>query len=109
MIDPALLRRLRNDLPMSFAVVTLGREGPLSKVIEGHFRFVCPGCGELRAAVNPRTNLAHCFACGKNTNNIDLLISLGHSFLHAVALLETWLEQYLTHHAKAKTSVSPRA
>lgn len=101
MIDPNLLRRLRNDLPMPFAVATLGREGPISKVIEGHFRFACPACGELRATVNPRTNLAHCFACGKNTNNIDLLISLGHSFVHAVALLESWLGQYQAHHAKS--------
>jgi len=100
MIDAELLRCLRNDLPMSFAVATLGREGPISKVIEGHFRFACPGCGELRATVNPRTNLAHCFACGKNTNNIDLLIALGHSFVHAVALLESWLAHYQAHHAK---------
>jgi predicted RNA-binding Zn-ribbon protein involved in translation (DUF1610 family) len=39
---------------------------------EGYFRFLCPGCGEMLATVNPRNNLAHCFCCQKNINNIDL-------------------------------------
>jgi len=42
----------------------------------------------MRATVNPRNNLAHCSACQKNLNNIDLLISLDYDFLAAVALLE---------------------
>ena len=42
---------------------------------EGYFRFVCPQCGEQRATVNPRNNLAHCFCCQMNWNNIDLLRS----------------------------------
>jgi hypothetical protein len=44
--------------------------------------------------VNPRNNLAHCFACRRNLNNIDLLRSLGHDFHSAVALLEQWLNHY---------------
>ena len=43
---------------------------------EGYFRFLCPHCGEMRATVNPRNNLAHCFSCKKNLNNIDLLMTL---------------------------------
>ena len=74
MIDNDLLRRIRNDLPMPVTIAALGREGPPSKMSEGYFRFVCPNCGEQRATVNPRNNLAHCFCCKKNLNNIDLLI-----------------------------------
>jgi len=72
MISADLLHRLRNDLPMPVTIATLGREGPPAKISEGYFRFLCPRCGEMRATVNPRTNLAHCFCCQKNLNNIDL-------------------------------------
>lgn len=92
MIDPELLRRIRNDLPMPVTIATLGRDGPPSKMSDGYFRFLCPRCGEMRATVNPRNNLAHCFHCGQNFNNIDLLMTLGHTFLAAVTLLEHWLE-----------------
>src|SRR4051794_26648335 len=44
--------------------------------------------------VNPRNNLAHCFSCKKNLNNIDLLITIGYDFRSAVAILEGWLMQY---------------
>src|SRR5208282_4759240 len=94
MISPELLRRLRNDLPMPVTIAALGREGPPAKMVEGYFRFVCPRCGEMRATVNPRNNLAHCFCCQKNLNNIDLLRTQGYEFLSAVALLERWLRQY---------------
>jgi len=94
MIDAELLRRLRNDLPMPVTIAALGREGPPGKVSEGHFRFVCPHCGEMRATVNPRNNLAHCFTCRKNLNNIDLLLELDYDFVAAVALLQRWLEDY---------------
>ena len=63
-------------------------------MIEGFFRFVCPYCHEIRAAVNPRNNLAHCFCCQKNINNIDLLLSIGYDFKSAVALLRKWLDEY---------------
>ena len=100
MISSSLLWRLRNDLPMSYTIVALGSEGPPSKIIEGYFRFVCPGCGELRATVNPRNNLAHCFCCGKNTNNIDLLLTLEYDFKSAVTLLERLLKQYQSQQGK---------
>ena len=104
MIDADLLRRLRNDLPMPVTIAALGREGPPSKMSEGYFRFVCPRCGEMRATVNPRNNLAHCFACKKNLNNIDLLILLDYDFRAAVALLTRWLEQYQAQLAKKDKS-----
>jgi hypothetical protein len=94
MIDADLLRRLRNDLPMPVTIAALGREGPPSKMSEGYFRFVCSNCGEMRATVNPRNNLAHCFCCNKNLNNIDLLIELDYDFLAAVALLERLLNEH---------------
>jgi DNA primase len=103
MISDELLRAIRNDLPMKTTVLWLGRQGPPSKQFEGHFRFLCPACGELRATVNPRTNLAHCFCCERNFNNIDLLMSLDYDFLSAVELLEDWLRKYQERQAKAKS------
>ena len=84
-------------------IARLGRQGPISKHIEGYFRFQCPACRELRATVNPRNNLAHCFCCAQNFNNIDLLIALGYDFLPAAALLETWLNQHQQSLAQPKT------
>jgi hypothetical protein len=94
MIDADLLRRIRNDLPMPVTIAALGRDGPPSKMSEGYYRFLCPNCGEMQAAVNPRNNLAHCFYCNKNLNNIDLLITLGYDFRTAVAVLEQLLKRY---------------
>ena len=96
MVDKDLLRRLRNDLPMPVTIAALGRDGPVSKRSEGQFRFLCPFCDEMQAVVNPRNNLAHCFACQKNLNNIDLLMNLGYDFPSAVAILEGWLKRHQT-------------
>jgi DNA primase len=100
MISADLLHRLRNDLPMPVTIAALGHQGPPSKMSEGYFRFLCPKCGEMRATVNPKNNLAHCFCCQKNLNNIDLLISQGYDFLSAVALLERMLNDYQAQQAK---------
>ena len=59
MIRDELLRAIRNDLPMRVTIRNLGRRAPPSKHFAGYFRFLCPACGELRATVNPRNNLAH--------------------------------------------------
>jgi len=107
MISADLLRRLRNDLPMPVTIATLGRQGPPAKMSEGYFRFLCPRCGEMRATVNPRNNLAHCFCCQQNLNNIDLLITLGYDFPSAVALLQRWLHHYQAQSAKEKTPTPP--
>jgi hypothetical protein len=108
MISADLLRRLRNDLPMAVTIAALGRTGPPSKMSEGYFRFLCPGCGEMLATVNPRNNLAHCFCCKKNINNIDLLLSEDYDFVSAVALLERWLKAYQAEQTKKQTPL-PRA
>ena len=107
MISAQLLRRLRNDLPMRFTLAALGREAPPSKMSEGYLRFLCPRCGEMRATVNPRNNLAHCFTCGQNLNNIDLLLTLGYDFRCAVAILERLLAQYQARLAQAKAPPPP--
>jgi len=108
LISADLLRRIRNDLPMPVTIAALGREGPPGKTSEGYFRFVCPRCGEMRATVNPRNNLAHCFSCKQNLNNIDLLLTLDYDFLSAVALLERWLTQYQAQQARKKTPTTPK-
>jgi DNA primase len=104
MVSADLLRRLRNDLPMSATISALGREGPPSKMRDGRFVFLCPYCGDMLAYVNPRNNLAHCFGCGKNLNNIDLLRSLDYDFPDAVALLEQWLTRYQSQRSKRSTT-----
>src|SRR5271154_1687841 len=104
MIDAELLRRLRNDLPMPVTIAALGREGPTGKMSEGYLRFLCRQCGDMRATVNPRNNLAHCFTCKKNVNNIDLLLELDYDFVSAVALLERWLQEYEARRPKSKTA-----
>lgn len=77
MVTKELLRAIRNDLPMKLTIIRLGRFGPIAKQSDGYFRFQCPHCSELRATVNPSNNLAHCFCCGKNFNNIDLCCFIG--------------------------------
>ncbi len=94
MIPADRLRRLRNDLPMAVAIAALGRDGPPSKVRDGRFCFLCPRCGEMLVYVNPRTNLAHCFACHVNWNNLDLLLACGYDFRSAVAVLERVLTRH---------------
>src|SRR5580658_10418456 len=103
MINADLLRRIRNDLPMPVTIAALGRDGPPSKMSEGYFRFLCPHCGEMQATVNPRNNLAHCFYCKSNLNNIDLLRTLGYDFRTAVAVLKQLLERYEARLPKNKT------
>ena len=56
----------------------------------------------MRATVNPRNNLAHCFCCKKNFNNIDLLMTLDYDFHSVVILLERWLNQYQAQQGKSK-------
>jgi DNA primase len=94
MLASELLRRIRNDLPMPVLIAALGPDGPPSKRSGGHYRFLCPHCGEMLAAVNPRNNLAHCFHCKKNINNIDLLVAFGYDFRTAVGVLERLLKRY---------------
>ena len=102
MITRPLLRSLRNDLPMPFTFRLLGDRAPYAKTVEGRFRFVCPHCGDLNAVLNPRNNLAHCFNCRANINNIDLLIALGHTFRDAVEILQQHLRQYRWEQARPK-------
>jgi hypothetical protein len=94
MITKELLWAIRNELPMKLTIGRLGNFGPIAKQSDGYFRFQCPNCKELRATVNPSNNLAHCFTCEKNYNNIDLMMIQGYDFLPAFGILEKWLLQY---------------
>ena len=106
MVTKALLRTLRNDLPMPYVFGQLGDQAPFAKSVEGRFRFVCPHCGELLATLNPRNNLAHCFNCAANINNIDLLIALGYPFRQAVEQLHRWL---LLYRNQASSTAAPQS
>ena len=94
MITRELLRHLRNDLPMPVTIAALGTDGPPAKRSEGRYRFLCPHCQEMLATVNPRNNLAHCFGCCKNLNNIDLLLTMGYDFKTAVSILTRMYDQH---------------
>ena len=109
MITRELLRAIRNDLPMKLTVGRLGRHGPIGKQIDGYFRFECPHCGELQATVNPKNNLAHCFCCGENTNNIDLMMLQDHDFQGAVSPLKNWLGPYRHDHGLPKFPATHRS
>jgi DNA primase len=104
MFTADLLRRVRNELPMWAVIAALARDGPPSKVRDGRFVFLCPWCGEMLVVVNPRNNLAHCFGCGRNFNNIDLLLSCDYDFRSAVVQLEAWLDQYLSKRSGNRTT-----
>ncbi len=109
MITAELLRRIRNDLPMSVTIAALGRQGPPAKMSEGYFRFLCPGCGEMLATVNPATTSPTASPAKRNLNNIDLLLTLDYDFRAAVALLERWLNDYQARQAKKKSPTPPTA
>ena len=55
-----------------------------------------------------RNNLAHCFGCQKNLNNIDLLMTLGYDFKSAVTILTRMYEQHRSRlpHAEVSTASS---
>jgi DNA primase len=106
MINKELLYAIRNELPMRLTIARLGQFGPIAKHSDGYFRFQCPKCSELRATVNPSNNLAHCFCCGENFNNIDLMMIQGHDFLPAVDILTGWLEQYQRDLQRSRPAVS---
>jgi hypothetical protein len=94
---------------MHVTIAALGNEAPPSKHIEGYFRFLCPHCGELNATVNPKNNLAHCFCCRRNFNNLDLLVEIGHDYRTAVALLEQLLVRHQSQNEKRKNHTPPIA
>ena len=82
-----MLRKLRNDLPIPILIADI-LELP-AKNADGHFRFLCPLCGEFDTATNPKTNLARCFACQKNFNTIDITMTIKRqNFREAVQFLQ---------------------
>ncbi|MCP4110401.1 MAG: hypothetical protein GY749_33595 [Desulfobacteraceae bacterium] len=84
--SPEMLRRLRNDIPITVLIADL-LELP-SKTSEGYFRFLCPVCSEFDTATNPKTNLARCFRCEKNFNTIDMTMVVKRlNFLETVGYL----------------------
>jgi len=85
------LWKLRTNLPMKYILKYLQVE---YKEVEKYIRFMCPNCKEIRAAINPKNNLSHCFACKQNFNNIDLLIQEGYNFRKAVKILKNLFREY---------------
>jgi DNA primase len=72
MYSKNILRKLRNDIPIS-ELIDKDLRIP-SKTTEGRFRFLCPLCNEFDTATNSKTNLARCFGCQRNFNPIDMVM-----------------------------------
>ncbi len=84
------LRVLRNDIPVRFVIESLC--GYDCKEIEGHQRFVCPLCEEMRTSLHPRENVGRCFRCERNFNPIEFVMSGRKlSFVESVKLLKQQL------------------
>lgn len=87
-LPPEMLRRLRNEIPITLVIADLLKLP--TKVSEGYFRFLCPLCTEFITATNPKTNLARCFLCEKNFNPIDMVMVVKQiSFSKAVDYLKS--------------------
>ena len=90
-----LLWELRTNLPMFHVLIKMEDQLHIPiKESEGFIRFLCPFCNEMQSAINPSNNLSHCFACGKNLNNIDLLIASGFTFSLSVEILKDLWTDY---------------
>jgi DNA primase len=94
--SPEELYALRNQIPVA-ALIEKGLGMP-SRTSEGVFRFLCPLCHEFNTAVNPKTNLARCFGCGRNFNTIDLVMLVKKTdFVNTIRFLENYRTSMPTH------------
>jgi len=86
------LFELRNHIPIN-ALIEKRLKMP-AKISEGHFRFLCPLCGEFQTATNPKTNLARCFRCNRNFNTIDMVMTCEKSsFVETVNTLKAYRQK----------------
>ncbi len=86
MISANHLRALRNNVSV-LAVISDLRI--LTKMRGKRLTFRCAECAGYHTALNPRTNLAHCFRCERNFNPVELVMAeRGSRFLEAVNYLE---------------------
>jgi len=88
----SLLYALRNEIDVRMLI-----EKTLCipcRVSQGCFRFQCPLCGGKDTSVDPKTNLARCFACEKNFNTIDLVMLIRQTdFVRSVKFLQPLLKK----------------
>ena len=81
------LRKIRNNIKISFVINVILKIQYKSS--DGYFRFKCPICNSFDTAVNEKTNLARCFKCKQNFNNIDIVMKIKKcSFLKAIDILK---------------------
>lgn len=97
---------LRNHIPIDRVIKSLGIP---SSIMTGIYRFCCPVCNKQNTGINPKTNLARCFNCGKNYNTIDLVMKvMDISFVQSVAYLEKLKADMPDRHAPTQQSISLR-
>lgn len=92
MFSQELLWNLRTNLPMEIVLIDASNHLEIPYKRDGlYVRFICPNCSQMQATVHPKNNLAHCFSCNQNFNNIDLFISRGYQFTESAnILLHIW-------------------
>ena len=65
------LFELRNHIPINTLIED--RLKMPAKISEGHFRFLCPLCGEFQTATNPKTTWPDVFAVKKTSTPLTWL------------------------------------
>lgn len=91
---------VRNNIDINFVI------NHILKISSDYsHRFCCPKCGySEQTNTDPRTNLARCFICNKNFNNIDMVIFAKNiSFVESVLLLQKYLND---ESAKRSTNIT---
>lgn len=68
----SLLHRIRNNIPIKDIITDILDINHKSN--EGQLIFLCPKCSDMHTGINKKVNLARCFRCRKNYNNIDLMM-----------------------------------
>ena len=80
------LYRIRNEISLIFLLKEILKHP--CKHWEGFDHFLCPICNDFNTAINPKNNLARCFKCSKNFNNIDMIMIIKKiDFVQAVYFL----------------------
>lgn len=87
-----LLYKIRNEIPLEKLLVHILKHP--YRCVENYVRFLCPRCHGFDTSINPRNNLARCFACKENFNTIDFTIILKNiNFAESIAFLRTLIEE----------------
>lgn len=82
-----LLFQIRNNIKVQDVLKYLLKQKMLAQ--NSTTKFQCPHCKQWNTGINNKVNLARCFECQRNFNNIDLVMIFHQcSFVQAVTFLQ---------------------